>query len=135
MRKHYNFAKILAFFILIVGTLTCLKVANKIVATSIDLYVARDNISFYNDQHRKTNEMTMEVRKDFEARNEIYNSEDPLVSWYSTRNILVKIPILITAISYYFAIGYMWSRLMLERIRKISRKRAKTYNKRKRANC
>lgn len=51
----------------------------EVARTGLSLLILNGNISSYNSLEVKTDEATEEVSKDFEARQELYNAEDPIV--------------------------------------------------------
>ncbi len=83
--------------LLLVGIVTCHTNNMKIFQTGADLLVLNSNIQFYNEQARKTDNMTAEAEKDFEARRDIYNSEDFVIRTFSNQNALIKIAIIFLA--------------------------------------
>lgn len=127
MRKHYHYAKNLAILALLIMTFTTLFYhAPKIISTAVNMTVLNDNIQFYNEQYRKTNEMTEEVQKDFEARNEYYNSQDPMVHWFANLNSLLKLLVFVVALASYPMFLYMWVVLIAERVRRVKARKQRS---------
>lgn len=87
--------------LLLVGIATCHTNNVKIFQTASSLIVLNDNIQFYNEQSRKTDSMTADAEKDFEARRDIYNSEDFVIRAFSNQNAVIKIAIIFLAILSY----------------------------------
>lgn len=87
--------------LLLVGIATCHTNNVKIFQTASSLIVLNDNIQFYNEQSRKTDSMTADAEKDFEARRDIYNSEDFVIRVFSNQNAVIKIAIIFLAILSY----------------------------------
>lgn len=87
--------------LLLVGIATCHTNNVKVFQTASNLIVLNGNIQFYNEQVRKTDSMTAEAEKDFEARRAIYNSEDFVIRTFSNQNALIKIAIISIAILSY----------------------------------
>ena len=118
MRKHYYFAKTLAILSLLIMTLTTLfYCAPKVISTAAKMAVLNDNIQYYNEQYRKTDEMTEEVQKYFDARNEYYKSQDTLVHWFANLKSLFKMLVVVAAMASYPMFLYMWTVLIVRRLR------------------
>ena len=92
---------LLTLCIMVVGMITLHGVNTKILSTTVDLLVIRDNISFYNEQPRKTDAMTTEAEDWFEERQEIYESEDFVIRTFSNQNTLVKLIIILMTLASY----------------------------------
>lgn len=123
MKKHYVVsARILAFLLLIVGTISIISCANKIVSTAADLIVLNDNIRYYNDSPRKTDKMTDQCENYFAERAKFYNSEDQIVHFFANLPTLVKALVLLVTIATYFAVPAMWVILIIQRICVIRRR-------------
>ena len=101
---------ILTFLALVFGTIDIIKENNKIIETSVRLIILNDNAQYYNEQPIKTNEMTQKYRENDKLRQEIYNSEDSLIRFFSNQIAPVKIAILILAILIYPLIVLLWLR-------------------------
>ena len=132
MRKHYYFAKTLAILSLLIMTLTTLfYCAPKVISTAAKMAVLNDNIQYYNEQYRKTDEMTEEVQKYFDARNEYYNSQDTLVHWFANLNSLFKMLVSVVAIASYPMFLYMWTVLIATRVRRMRRAKVREQQQRR----
>lgn len=130
MRNHYVVtARILAFLLLIVGTISIFSCLNRVVLTAVNLIVLNDNIRCYNEAYRKTDEMTEQVEEYFAERAKYYNSEDKIVNFYANLPTLLKALVLLGALAMYLAVPAMWVILLLHRICK-SRRRAAANRKR-----
>lgn len=67
----------------------------KIYKTALELFVLNDNIRYYQEQSIKTDSMTNEAQKDIEIReNDFYNSNDPVIRWFSNLYGLIKLVVL-----------------------------------------
>ena len=67
----------------------------KIYKTALELSVLNDNIRYYQEQSIKTDSMTIEAQKDIEIReNDFYNSNDPIIRWFSNLYGLIKLVVL-----------------------------------------
>ena len=67
----------------------------KIYKTAWELFVLNDNIRYYEEQSIKTDSMTIEAQKDIEIReNDFYNSNDPIIRWFSNLYGLIKLVVL-----------------------------------------
>ena len=67
----------------------------KIYKTALELSVLNDNIRYYEEQTIKTNEMTAQAERDSEIReNDFYNSNDPVIRWFSNLYGLIKLVVL-----------------------------------------
>jgi len=67
----------------------------KINKTAGELFVLNDNIRFYEEHPIKTNEMTAQAERDSEIReNDFYNSNDPVIRWFSNLYGLIKLVVL-----------------------------------------
>lgn len=132
MRKHYYFAKTLAILSLLIMTLiTLFYCAPKVISTAAKMAVLNDNIQYYNEQYRKTDEMTEGVQKYFDARNEYYNSQDTLVHWFANLNSLFKMLVSVAAIASYPMFLYMWTVLIATRVRRMRRAKVREQQQRR----
>ncbi len=133
MRKYYVVAaaRILAFLILIVGTICIIACANKIVTTAANLIVLNDNIQCYNEAARKTDEMTNQVEEYFAERSEYYNSKDRLVHFFANLPTLVKALVLLITLATYLAVPAMWVILIIQRIYVIKRRAGANGNRKR----
>ncbi len=122
MKKKFNMAKILVLFILVVGTLTVVFAACKVISTSGKLLVLNDNIQFYNEQTRKTDAMTKDVEHYFKERQKIYDSDDIVIHFFANQNTLAKMIILIIAVASFPALFYMWAFVIATQIGKARRR-------------
>lgn len=122
MKKHYIIARTLALLMLFVGTFACINFANKIICTATNMAILNDNIQFYNDQYRKTDEMTEEVKYYItERETKYYNSDDQTVYWFANLPTLFKVIIAALACTTYPICIYMWTMLIIMSARKIKR--------------
>ena len=101
MRKELKkVVKILTFFCVLVGAITIWRTSLNVLKTAGRLFVLNDNISVYNEQYRKTDEMTAEAEKYFKEREEnFYNSDDAVVRLYSNSNALLKVVFFVVALA------------------------------------
>ena len=107
MRKLIKLGvNILTLFMLAMGTLVTVSYCNKIVTTSIDMLILRDNAIFYMEQNLDSTE---EFVQNQELRNEqFYYSEDDVVRNFANQNFLVKTAIFLAAILMYPFILMVW---------------------------
>jgi len=131
MKKHNVIAtaRILAFLLLIVGTISIFSCLHKIILTGVNLIVLNDNIRYYNEAARKTDRMTDQVEEYFAERAKYYNSEDQVVHFFANLPTLAKALVLLITLATYIAVPAMWVILLLHRICK-SRRRAAANRKR-----
>lgn len=101
-------ARLLTILVLVMGTIGTVEVANKVIVTAVNLAAHNDNIRYYNEADRKTNEWTEQVLEEFEAREAYYESEDMLVRVYSTSPTVLKVLGVFLAIALYPALVWMW---------------------------
>lgn len=113
---------IVTLLVFIFGTISLIQMSNKIVVTSCNLIILRDNASFYNEQAQKTDKMTENYIQNDEKRQEIYNSQDNIIRWFSNQNTMMKIVILFLSIMLYPMILLVWIREILRTQMKITRK-------------
>lgn len=91
--------KILTFFCVLVGCLVLWRDSLKLLKTATELCIINDNIAVYNEQYRKTDVMTAEVKKLFEEREEkFYNSDDIVVRIYSNSCSFLKLFFIIVSL-------------------------------------
>jgi len=99
---------ILTILALLIGSVVILQTSYKIFKTSVNLAVLSDNAQFYNEQARKTDEMTEQYLENHAERQKIYNSEDFVIRTFSNQNGFVKVLILIVAIIMIPMVILMW---------------------------
>lgn len=119
-------SKILTLLMMVLGTITIIQTCNKIVVTSVELIILRDNAIYYG---------SMEMQEEYDANNQlrqaIYNSQDDLVREFSNQDCLVNAGILIFAILMYPLIMITWMRramMFVYRVKKKPRNRKKLTN-------
>lgn len=119
-------SKILTLLMMVLGTITIIQTCNKIVVTSVELIILRDNAIYYG---------SMEMQEGYDANNQlrqaIYNSQDDLIREFSNQDCLVKAGILIFAILMYPLIMITWMRramMFVYRVKKRSKNRKKLTN-------
>lgn len=122
IRKLVN---ILTILTLIIGSITILQTNGKIFRTSVQLFILRDNASFYNEQYRKTDTMTDEYLKNDLDRKAIYNSEDIVIRKFSNQNWAIKLVLLIWSSASFVLIPYMWIFHIAQRINRMKIKSQK----------
>ena len=117
-----NFKRLLmglcTLFILLYGTVGLVKTCNKIMITTAKFIVIRDNASYYNEQHVKTNELDEMYECNNSMRQALYNSEDLIVRLFSNAPLMIKLVIVILTISMYVCIILFWK----ERIKRLFRR-------------
>ena len=130
MNKTTRFlVKILTILTLVIGSMTMLQANAEIIKTSGQLLMLRDNADFYNEQYRKTDEMTEAYLANHAERQKIYHSEDVVVRVFSNQNTFVKLAILVWALASFLLIPYMWLVLIAREIRRTVRKHRKSGHK------
>ena len=116
---------LLTLFTLLVGSITILKANVKIIDTASELIALNDNIRFYNEQARKTDEMTEDYMRYDAARKELYNSEDTVVHMYSNSHALIKIFLLILALLSFVIVPYVFLYNLVHMVRRLKKYRRK----------
>ena len=107
--KRRNLAKLITLLLMIVGTITIIKVANKITWTSFELIGYNFDTQFYNENLRKTDSMTDNYTNHVMVkRNAIYNSDDVIVKWFANLPGIIKFLGTIIAIAMYPLIMWYW---------------------------
>lgn len=118
---------LMTFVAMVLGTGVILQTSSKIIKTSVQLIGYHDNAAFYNEQARKTDEMTEEYLENDRLRKEIYNSEDDVIRIFSNQNFVVKTFILFVALGMYPVMLLVWvtqARLLYIKLKR----RLKKYN-------
>ncbi len=131
-------AMLLTILILVVGTISTFQICSTVIRTGASLIVLRDNASYYNEQSRKTDEMTDAYNRNHEERQKFYNSEDPIIRGYSNSGTFAKILYLFLAIAMFPGLALVWIYVIfnvyweLERkLKRRKRARIKSNNQRK----
>ena len=107
--KRRNLAKLITLLLMIVGTITIIKVANKITWTSFELIGYNFDTQFYNENLRKTDSMTDNYTNHVMVkRNAIYNSDEVIVKWFANLPGIIKFLGIIIAIAMYPLIMWYW---------------------------
>lgn len=128
MGKNRKRAMSIVFLMTIVASITIIGLSAKLAWTCAKLAIINDNIQFYNEAERKTDEMTKEAEELFEFREkEFYNSEDFMVRTFSNLNPIVKILVIMGDIILLWYLVDMWCfygrNLIASRKRKKRRKK------------
>ena len=103
--------------LLLLGSIMLLQNSATIFLTSVKLLTVRDNISYYNEAYRKTDSMTEDVLKEYEKREELYNSEDSTVRWFCNLPTLAKALVAIVAFLSFLAVPFLYLINILDAIR------------------
>jgi len=111
--------KTLTILTLIIGTATILQANAEIIRTAGQLLILHDNAAYYNEQPRKTDEMTKKYLENNAERQKIYNSEDVVIRVYSNQHAALKIIILVWALASFVFIPYMWFSLIAREAEKL----------------
>ena len=90
------------------------------------IWVLHDNMSFYNEQSIKTNQMTKDYERDKERKEEIRNSENPVERIFANQNFVGKFVLLVFAVGSIVLIPYMWVDLIRSAINRTTRKIKRT---------
>lgn len=122
-----NILTILALFL---GSVVIVQNCCKIAKTGMNLMVLNDNIQFYNEQERKTDNMTEEAKYYFSERQKIYDSEDCVVRTFSNLNTVMKVIAFLISILMIPMILFMWFYHVLRMVYRYRKKRAKRRAKR-----
>lgn len=100
MGKNRERAIIIVFLLSIIGSITIIGFSAKLGWTCFKLAIINDDIRFYNEAERKTDEMTKEAEELFEFREkEFYNSEDFMVRTFSNLNPFFKCLVIIVSLA------------------------------------
>ena len=142
-KKMRTLINILTLVIMLFGMVSIFNMSGKVLNTAWNLAFLNDNIQFYNEATRKTDEMTQDVMEDIEERdNNFYHSDDIIVRGYSNLNIVLKIAVILVAILSYPLTAFIVALQLIKTIRvALKRKQHKkhsnvvsiTNHKRKRA--
>ena len=128
--KRRNLAKLITLLIMIVGTITIIKVANKVTWTSFELIGYNFDTQYYNEEYRKTDSMTENYANHVMVkRNAIYNSDEAIVKWFANLPGIIKVLGTIIAVAMYPLFIWYWLGAISiivkrERKRKIHRRRS-----------
>lgn len=120
--KVRTLARLLTILILVVGTIGTFKICSTVIRTGASLIVLRDNASYYNEQYRKTDEMTDAYNRNHEERQKFYNSEDPIIRGYSNSGTFAKILYLFLAIAMFPGLALVWVYIIFNVYWKLERK-------------
>ena len=118
--------KILTILTLLFGTVSLLQTDFTIAKTAAKIWVLHDNMSFYNEQSIKTNQMTKDYERDKERKEEIRNSENPVERIFANQNFVGKFVLLVFAVGSIVLIPYMWVDLIRSAINRTTRKIKRT---------
>ena len=118
--------KILTVLTLLFGTVSFLQTDFTIAKTAAKLWVLHDNMSFYNEQSIKTNQMTKDYERDKERKEEIRNSENTVERIFANQNFVGKFVLLVFAVGSIVLIPYMWADLIRSAINRTKRKIKRT---------
>lgn len=128
-------ARLLTVLLLVMGTIATLGTSAKVISTGVNLMVLHDNASYYNEQHRKTDEMTEMYNRNQEEREKFYKSEDPVIRGYSNLGTLTKLLCLFLAVAMWPGVVLVWLYVLLNiywRLeRKLKRRKRKSSSSRK----
>ena len=118
--------KILTVLTLLFGTVSLLQTDFTIAKTAAKLWVLHDNMSFYNEQSIKTNQMTKDYERDKERKEEIRNSENTVERIFANQNFVGKFVLLVFAVGSIVLIPYMWIDPIRSAINRTTRKIKRT---------
>lgn len=82
--------RILIIICVLVGAVRIEAASLSIVSTALNLVILNDNARLYNEQSKKTDEMTAEWHKNQEERQQYYNSSNFWIRTYSRSPVLIK---------------------------------------------
>lgn len=122
-RTNRIFRRVLVFSALVIATVLTVSMANKILVTGLELWQINDNISFYNEQAIKSDEMTEKTDAEFQRRELIYQSDDLVVRTYANMFGMLKAVILIMCIFIYPAWALFWLDFMSELCKRVRRRK------------
>lgn len=118
-----NFIKaILVMLLLAFMSAELINANNRIIFTAGNLANISLEIQDYNESNRKSDERTAQIEKLYEKRAELYNSDDWLISTFSTSNSIIKIIFLLFAFASYIAVIIIWICIIAEIIEKVGKK-------------
>lgn len=126
---------IVTLLVFIYGTVDVCQLCNKVISTSIQLMILNDNATFYNQQERKTDKMTEDYLANDAKRQEIYNSEDDVIRWFSNQNAFIKMCGFLIGLATYPLLLLMWTKQIILQVRRMRRRqnyKNKQYRKRHR---
>lgn len=110
MGKDRSKSMIIVFLFAIIGSITIIGLSAKLAWTSVKLGIVSDNIQFYNEAERKTDQMTAHAIELFEFREqEFYNSEDFMVRTFANLNPFFKCIVIMADLIILWYMIYMWS--------------------------
>lgn len=118
--------KILTVLTLLFGTVSLLQTDFTMVKTAAKLWVLHDNMSFYNEQPIKTNQMTKDYERDKERKEEIRNSENTVERIFANQNFVGEFVLLVFAVGSIVLIPCMWVDLIRSAINRMTRKSKRT---------
>lgn len=118
-----NFIKaILIMLLLAFMSVELINANNRIIFTAITFANISFEIQDYNESDRKSDERTVQIEKLCKKRAEMYNSDDWLISTFSTSNSIIKIIFLLFAFASYIAVIIIWLCIIAEIIEKVGKK-------------
>lgn len=82
--------RILIIICVLVGAVRIEAASLTVVSTALNLVILNDNARLYNEQSKKTDEMTAEWHKNQEERQQYYNSSNFWIRTYSRSPVLIK---------------------------------------------
>ena len=123
-------ARLLTVLLLVMGTVATLGTSAKVISTGANLMVLRDNASYYNEQHRKTDEMTEEYNRNQEEREKFYKSEDPVIRGFSNLGTLTKLLCFFLALAIWPGVVLAWLYVLLNIYWRLERKLKRRKRKR-----
>lgn len=115
--------KILTVLTLLFGTVSLLQTDFTMIKTAAKLWVLHDNMSFYNEQPIKTNQMTKDYERDKERKEEIHNSVIFLEKFFANQNSIGKFVLMVFAVGSIILIPYMWVDIIRSATSRSKRKR------------
>lgn len=115
--------KILTVLTLLFGTVALLQTDFTMIKTAAKLWVLHDNMSFYNEQPIKTNQMTKDYERDKERKEEIRNSENNVERIFANQNFVGEFVLLVFAVGSIILIPYMWVDIIRSATSRTTRKR------------
>lgn len=99
---------VLTFFGFTMSIYFLVGIAPKIIKTSGDLFILRDNAMFFEEQ-KQTDKIHDEYLKNQVERNKIYNSPDPVINRYANSFILWKIIFPLVCLGSYIVLPLCWA--------------------------
>lgn len=133
--QHYfrGLVTIVTLLCLVCGTISVVQGCCKIAKTGVQLIVLHDDASFYNEQSRKTDEMTDDYNEGDAVRQKLYHSEDTIVRVFSNLPTILKFMVWVLSIIAIPGVPVLVLLYILQRIEGIRRRQRRQRERQKRS--